>query len=240
MNDWLIWNGVNSLEYGVHALAQPVFTTPKERYTTVNVPGRSGALTITEGTDIFDPVQLSVTCVIDDSANIYDISKWLKGSGEVTFATLPFGYYKGRISNQISFDKIVVGQPHRSFVVQFDCYPFLYKADRRVYTYAGLIQSFTNEGNMMSEPIIKITGSGDCTITCGAYEMAIADLPTYMVIDSEAKIAYKGSPGSTTDPLLLTTSHISGDWIRFPTGTFDLIMTGSITGVEVTPRWRWY
>ena len=54
MNDWLIWNGVNSLDYGMHALAQPSFTTPKERLSTVNVPGRSGALTITEGDGVFD------------------------------------------------------------------------------------------------------------------------------------------------------------------------------------------
>ena len=178
--------------------------------------------------------------MIDDDANIYQISKWLKGSGEVTFATLPFGYYKGRVTNQLSFDKVVRGQPHRTFSVQFDCQPFLYKADRRVYKFTGNVTSFTNEGNMYSEPIIKLTGSGNCSVSCNGLTTEISDLPSYIILDSEAKIAYKGAPGSESDPLMLTTSHVSGDWIRFPTGTFGVSFTGAITSIEITPRWRWY
>ena len=48
MKDWFEWNDVRCTEYGIHVLEQPPLTLPNERATFVDVPGRSGSLTVLE------------------------------------------------------------------------------------------------------------------------------------------------------------------------------------------------
>ena len=45
MNDYFIWNGVNSTTKGIYVLEQPPIIIPEERVTFTDVPGRSGSLT---------------------------------------------------------------------------------------------------------------------------------------------------------------------------------------------------
>lgn len=139
--DWFEWNGVRCTEYGMHVLGQPSIISAAERVSNEEIPGRSGSLTLLEGDNIFDDITLAVTCVIDSPyetvegesvSRIAKICGWLRGNGEIKFANQPDGYYKGRMSSQISFDKIVSGDPHMAFQVQFRCQPFsIWTAEKR-------------------------------------------------------------------------------------------------------------
>ena len=124
MNDWFSWNGVKCTEYGIHVLEQPPITIPAERATFTNIPGRPGSLTTLEGDDVYDDLILTAQCMISDPGRIRTIASYLKGSGKVTFANRPGGFYFARIVNQIPFEKILRGNPHRSFAVNFRCKPF--------------------------------------------------------------------------------------------------------------------
>lgn len=128
--DWFKWNGVKCTDYGMHVLIQPTIVTPSERVNNESIPGRSGSLTIRESaTDdefVFDDINLSCNCVIDDSYAIVEdpikgpikvdqiakISEWLRGNGNVIFPIRPEGFYKARVSNQISFAQILKGHPN--------------------------------------------------------------------------------------------------------------------------------
>ena len=77
------------------------------------------------------------------------------------------GYYKARIANQIPFEKVLRGNPHCTFAVNFRCYPFFYAdaaADITVTTSGTII---TNPGSVYSEPILTVTGSGNITLMVG-------------------------------------------------------------------------
>lgn len=248
--DWFEWNGVKCTDYGMHVLSQPVHIRAAERASTVSVPGRSGSLTLFEGDDIYDEISLSCTCVIDDPYETVDgeqvsriekICAWLRGYGKVKFAFDPDGYYEGRITNQISFSKIVAGHPHRSFSVQFQCKPFK-KLDsgEAVITVEESPYSLKNLGNIASEPILKVYGTAEGTIMCGSSTMLINDFTDVdaITLECEAKKAYSGTIGSTTDPLVLRGTRVTGEWLKIPTGTSFLTFTGGITKIEVTPRWR--
>ena len=126
MNDWFEWKGVRSTEYGIHVLEQPPLTVPSERATFTDVPGRSGSLTTLEGDDVYDDMVLTATCLIANPSRISEIAAWLKGSGTVTFANRDGGFYYARVVNQIPFEKVLRGNPHRSFSVNFRCKPFWY------------------------------------------------------------------------------------------------------------------
>ncbi len=88
-----------------------------------DLPGKPGSLTTLEGDDVYDDLTLTATCFIRDPALIPSIAAWLKGGGTVTFANRPGGFYHARVSNQIPFEKILRGNPHRSFAVNFRCSP---------------------------------------------------------------------------------------------------------------------
>ena len=123
MNDWFLWKGQKCTELGIHVSELPPITIPSERATFTNVPGRSGSLTTLEGDDVYDDLLLTATCFISDPSHIPEITVWLRGSSTVTFANRQGGFYHARIVNQISFEKILRGNPHRSFAVNFRCNP---------------------------------------------------------------------------------------------------------------------
>ena len=124
MNDWFEWNGVRCTQYGIHVSELPPPTIPSERVTYTNVPGRPGSLTTLEGEDVYEDVVLTAQCFLADPMKIPAIAAWLKGSGKVAFANRQGGFYHARVANQISFEKILRGNPHRSFAVNFRCKPF--------------------------------------------------------------------------------------------------------------------
>ena len=129
MNDWFEWNGVRCTQYGIYVSELPPPTIPSERVTYTNAPGRPGSLTTLEGEDVYEDVVLTAQCFLSDPTKIPAIAAWLKGSGKVAFAHRQGGFYYARIANQISFEKILRGNPHRSFAVNFRSKPFWYQAD---------------------------------------------------------------------------------------------------------------
>ena len=141
MQDYFLWNGMDCRQYGIHVSEQPPITIPAERSTQTNVPGRPGSLTQLEGEDVYDDLILSATCFISDPAQIPAIAAWLKGSGTVTFANRTGGYYKARIANQIPFEKVLRGNPHCSFAVNFRCFPFWYKDNVSDVTWQRLFRA---------------------------------------------------------------------------------------------------
>lgn len=249
LKDWFIWNGTKCTDYGMHVLSQPSIISPKERVSYETIPGKSGSITLLEGDCIYDDINLSAGCVIDDPymldngesvSRIAKICGWLKGGGMVKFASRPEGYYRARVANQISFDKIVRGNPHRSFSVEFQAKPFLYLDGGdaiKTFTAAGTIK---NEGNIYSEPLIKVYGTAEGNVMIGNSTMIINSFTnlTYICLDCEAKIAYKGSNGSASDPMTLLGTRVTGEWAKIPEGTLPVSFSGGITKIEITPRWR--
>lgn len=249
MSDWLIWNGVKCTDKGMHVLTPPPIVAAKERVEEIEIPGKSGTYTFKQGSSIFDDINLSASCIIDDMYReesgkkidvISELMSWMRGSGNVTFHNRPEGYYKARIANQISFEKVLRGNPHRIFSIEFRCKPYfhLFSGDEeiKITTTSGL----TNLGNIESEPLLKITGTGEGTIMCGGSTMIINDFNDidYLMIDSEAKIVYTGEPKNANDPLRLMGSKVTGDWLKIPEGNSFFTIQGDISSVTITPRWR--
>ena len=167
MNDWFEWNGVRCTQYGIHVSELPPPTIPSERVTYTNVPGRPGSLTTLEGEDVYEDVVLTAQCFLADPMKIPAIAAWLKGSGKVAFANRQGGFYHARVANQISFEKILRGNPHRSFAVNFRCKPFWYQSNVESVTLTASTSTITNPGSVYSEPVITVYGSGDITLMVG-------------------------------------------------------------------------
>lgn len=231
MNDYFIWNGVDCRTYGIHVSEQPPITIPAERTKQVSVPGRPGSLTILEGDNVYDDLLLTASCFISDPAQIPAIAAWLKGSGSVTFANRTGGYYKARIANQIPFEKVLRGNPHCTFAVNFRCYPFWYadKVEDITLTSSGGV--INNPGNVYAEPVITIYGSGDITLMVGTTVVELEEISDSITIDCDLKEAYQGST--------LMNDHMSGKFPVLKPGANAISWTGTVTRVVVKPSWRY-
>ena len=224
-------NGVKCTEYGIHVLEQPPITLPSERVTFTDVPGRSGSLTILEGEDVYDDMTLTAQCMASDLSKLTAVSPYLKGSGKVIFANRPDGYYYARIVNQIPFEKILRGHPHCSFDVNFRCKPFRYQADVADVTITASGATITNPGNIYSEPVITVYGSGDITLMVGTNIIELTGITNSITLDTPLMEAYK----DTTN----LSSSMSGGFPTLSPGQNAISWSGDVTKVVIQPNWRY-
>ena len=230
MTDYFIWNGVDCRQYGIHVSELPPITIPLERSTQTNVPGRPGSLTQLEGEDVYDDMILTATCFISDPAQIPAIAAWLKGSGTVTFANRTGGYYKARIANQIPFEKVLRGNPHCTFAVNFRCYPFWYQENVADISVTASGTTVNNPGSVYSEPLITVTGSGDITLMVGTTIVELTGISGSIVLDCALKEVYKGTT--------LMNDHMTGEFPVLKPGMNVISWTGTVTKIVISPRWR--
>ena len=230
MNDWFEFNGLRCTAFGIHVSEQPPITLPSERVSFTDVPGRSGSLTTLEGDYVYEDLLLTVTCFVKDIERIDEIASYLKGSGTVTFANRQGGFYYGRIVNQIPFEKILRGNPHRSFSVNFRCKPFFYLNDVQPITLTSSGAFITNPGRVPSEPVVTVTGSGEITLMVGMSIVELSDMNGSITLDSELQEAYNG--------MTSLNNRMSGDFPVLLPGQNAVSWTGNVTKVEVRPNWR--
>ena len=230
MNDWFSWNGKKCTEYGIHVLEQPPITILAERATFTNIPGRPGSLTMLEGDDVYDDLILTAQCMISEPSNIRTIATYLKGSGKVTFANRPDGFYSARIVNQIPFEKILRGNPHRSFAVNFRCQPFWYPENVPEITITNSGTFVNNPGSVYSEPTITVYGSGEITLMVGTQIVELTDIEDSITLNTSLMEAYKGD--------LSMNSCMSGEFPVLNPGANAISWSGNVTKVEVQPNWR--
>lgn len=230
MQDFFIWNDTDCRQYGIYVTEQPPVTIPAERSTQTNVPGRPGSLTQLEGDDVYDDLLLTATCFISDPAQIPAIAAWLKGSGTVTFANRTGGYYKARIANQIPFEKVLRGNPHCAFSVNFRCFPFWYQEDAASITVNTSGTIVTNPGSVYAEPILTVYGSGDITLMVGTTIVELEDISGSILLDCALKEAYLGNA--------LMNDHMTGEFPVLKPGANAVSWSGTVTKVEIKPNWR--
>ena len=85
MKDYIIWKGINSRTVGITVTELPEIVLPEERVTFKDVPGLSGSLTQTEGTDVYKDITLAVKCYCPDPtpAAVGEIAAYFRGSGRL-------------------------------------------------------------------------------------------------------------------------------------------------------------
>ena len=232
MKDWFEWNGVRCTNFGINVLEQPPPTMPNERATYTTIPGRPGSLTTLEGEDVYEDITLTAKCMIADPAVIPAIAGWLKGSGTVTFGNREGGFYYARIANQIPFEKILRGNPHRSFAVNFRCSPpFLYASGVPDVTITTGSYVLVNPGSVYSEPIITVYGSGDITLIVNGSFVELEGIEDSITLNSVIQEAYKGET--------LLNEKMAGDFPVLKPGNNLTSWTGTVSRVVIEPNWRY-
>lgn len=236
MNPYFIWNGRNSLDMGVVVTSYPMIVRPPERVTQVTVPGRAGALTLTQGTAVYDGYIKTIRIGNRPSAPLQPIISWLRGEGTLILGNEPDFAYTGRIINQINFTKLFPGSWQAD--VQIWVQPF--KRHTLPEPDISLVEDTANvvynPGDVPSLPRITLTGYGSGSIIVAGLIVEITDVPQAdggIIIDCDAQMA------TTADGSLLRTHLINGSYPDIPLGYSQIIWQGDFTAATLTPRWRW-
>ena len=237
MADWFQFKDIRSTTLGVYVITFPPTTLAEERVEFVDVPGRSGSLAVTQGEDVFEDVTLEVECYIKDMGSLKSISAWLRGGGELVLGNMLGFYYRARVVNQIEMNKIVRGRTSRIFSAVFRCEPYRYQYLEQLITYTSTGNIIHNPSTYASAPLITVYGSGEVSLVIGSVVAVIKDVGGNIVLDCDAGLAY--SPGST---MILRTASVDipgGHWPKLMPGDSAITWSGSVSKLEVKPRWRW-
>ena len=229
MRDWFEWNGVRSTDLGIRVTELPPITLPAERVSFVDVPGRAGSLAVAEDEDVYEDLLLTATCVVQNMERLDEVAAYLKGSGRVSFANREGGFYYARIVNQIPFETILRGNPHRRFAVNFRCKPFFYLDDSPTYTLTKMT-FLTNPGVVRAEPVITIYGSGDITLMVGMTIVELTGVNGSITLDTPRMEAYSGNVSANM--------KVSGEYPMLGAGATAISWSGNVSRVTVQPNWR--
>lgn len=224
MEPYFIWKGISSLDKNIMVTKLPDFEIPEADIEMITVPGRDGFLTLDNGT--FQGKVKKCECALDNG-NIEDLSLWLRGSSEVIFSNKPDRKYKAVIINKIPFDKVI--PIFHNFIIQFDCQPFANSTDTSIIA-MNVAGSINNPG-YDSKPYIKVTGSGNITLTINSKNIILTGVSGYIEIDSEMLNCFKGTSNAN--------NQMQGEFPILVSGTNTISWTGTVTNVEIAPRWGW-
>ena len=232
MKDYITWKGINSHTVGITITELPEIILPEERVTFTDIPGLSGSLAQTEGTDVYKDITLAVKCYCSDPtpAAVSAIAAYFRGSGRLELPNRPDGYYEARVVNQIQFTKILRGNTPRSFTVNFRCKPFLrlYSGENEQEVTNGSF--LLNPTGVQAKPLITITGSGDITLLVGTRIIQLNSIEDGIVLDSELQEAYYGNE--------LKNTQMTGEFPVLGAGNTAISWTGgNVNSVTVFPRW---
>lgn len=227
--------GTPSSDFGLYISGTGTFNAPERDVTVLEIPGRSGNLIYDNGRyrniDIIYPAFIT--------REFTSMAEALRGfllshSGDYYRLTDTYHadeYRMARYSGGVSFDiKGIIRSGETA--IQFDCKPqrFLTSGETAVsYTSSG--GSITNPTSFEARPLMRVYGTGTVSIGNSSFTIAAA-LGSYTDIDCDLMEAYFGTASNNNNVVF------QGN--KFPVlhpGTNGITWSGSITRIDITPRW---
>lgn len=232
----LTFNGVTSDSLGVIVERYPDRVIPERIVETIRVPGRNGYLTRTEGfrnvTQDYD-IYVSAAAVGLPSAAA-SMTAWLlapEGYQRLEDSYNPGIYRMGRLTNPQDLKNFF--NRFGRCTLSFDCMPQRWLTSGEVTTTYTADATIDNPTAFEALPLIEVTGSGDIEISLGGYIVQIDDLSGSVTLDCESQNAYDGSTNLNSQITL-----VNGSFPRLNPGANTLdIVSGTVTGIDITPRW---
>ena len=230
LQPYFIWRGVDSHQMGVIVSSFPPIIRPPERVIQQTIHGRAGAVTLTEGTDIYDSYIKQFVIGLRPGADAQAVIAWLRGSGEMVFGNEPDKRYFGRILAAVQLDKVGSWRL-KSAGVQFYVHPFKGQNPKEPdFTVSSSTTALYNPGDVAARPILVIGSAGDVSIQIGSASLAITGAPAGLVVDCDAGVMV--SAGA------LWTGSWTGEFLTIAPGNNAVAITGG-GSITVTPQWRW-
>jgi phage-related protein len=161
---------------------------------TVEIKGRDGVLLVDN--QRLKPVEQAFNFVVKPkdktvAQTASDISQWLSTKGFKWFEKSWDSEYLYRASylNGLDVEEVVrqFGRVQLSFLM----HPVKYLKSEQVEKTITSGQTIVNTGNVIANPIIKLTGTGDTTLTINGRQTQLKGIQGNLTWDAERKLVYK-------------------------------------------------
>lgn len=239
---------MNTLPYfnfnGVMSLDEQLIITDKSTYkgasrdiSFTSIPGRSGDL-LTDNKR-YKNVKIEYTvCALAGIQAIPEIAHRVKGwlLSEIGYFELYDSYDPNYYRLAAYSDEYDLAQELPELgnsKIAFNCKPFRYLIEGKRAITLTASATIRNPEFFSSLPYIKITGSGNVTLTINSASYTFTGINGYIEIDSEKMQAYKG----TTNENSKMTTNESKPFPEFVKGDNSISWSGTVTSLEIVPRW---
>ena len=234
---YFIWNGIDCRSMGVKLAGPVAIVRPEERVQHVEIPGRSGDLTETQGENIFNSYIQTASILVHGGFRVRDIYKWLRGAGYVTFSGEPDRRQQARIIGAVTLNRYSYNLDWWAGEVQFYCKPFKQLLREDKITIGSLGASVRNNGDVTSRPMWKVTVASNktsITLTAGGNTIAVTGLTGGSVIwiDSDTMEVLN------SDKTVLLTKNSIGDFPELAVGN-NTVSGSNWSGIEIEKRERY-
>ncbi|MDR1001675.1 MAG: hypothetical protein LBL82_00170 [Oscillospiraceae bacterium] len=232
---WLSFKDTSSLDLGLYIANKNSFNAPSRDMIFQNIPGRSGDLIIDNGRFNNITITYGMSAIASGEQNFtelaYNIKNWLLSESGYfrlydSYDTDHFRYAAYSDGTEIEQELRQIGNTSLSF----NCKPFRYSFDGQNTITLSEPDTIQNAEQFTSYPYIKITGSGDITLTVGAGSYLFSGVDEYIELDSEAMIAYKGIVNQNNN------MH-TPNFPKFASGDNPIAWVGNVESIEIVPRW---
>jgi phage-related protein len=234
---YIIINGQSSMEVnGLMISSLPPITKPMMRVMAEEIDGRDGDIVTPLGFSAYDK---EIEIGLYNEFDIDDIIDFFNQSGKITFSNEPDKYYLFAQYNAIDFEKLV---RYKTATVGFHVQPFKYALNEseQAFNFSSSASSgelsIRNNGNYMSRPTIKLTGSGTVNLSINGAQVMVIDMSQnpVIILDSSEMNAY--SPDN-----MLVNRAVTGNFenLVLKSGKNSISYTGTVTEITVNNYSRW-
>ena len=228
--NYFTFDNQKSSDFGLIISQKDIYSAPVSDVSLVPVPGRNGDVLLDNNR--FNNITVSYDVAFRNvKSRASAIKLWLCRAGYfvLTDTYQPEYFRMAAFSSNLKIDELIenVGQAQ----ISFSCKPFMYSLVGQETITLAEPGTVTNPETFVALPYIKITGSGDITLHIGSLSYSLTGVSSYIELDSELMAAYKGST--------LCNDKIS--FTEFPvllTGANSISWTGTVSKIEIIPRWR--
>ena len=198
----------------------------EEQIEKIPVPYRNGYLTIRSDRYESYPREMRMVCTDKDA--IGGINEWLDGHGVLRTDLDKDGFFIADVVSGLEYENYL--RDIDAFSVEFLIEPFFYLDSGEIMITSTTAFSLINPGNIYSQPLITVYGSGDITLNINSQFVQLTGVETSITMDSKLALCYRDT--------LNMGAKMTGEYILMDTGTNNIEWTGSVTKIEITPRWR--
>jgi len=219
---------------------------PAKRFIRSVIEGKDGETSTETG---YDALIIPAVVGLKSTASVDTVIAWLNGTGVLICSEDPLKYRNAKILEQIDYDKLV---RYRKAKVNFKCDdPYRYLITDPIVTKTSFPSTLTHGGNVPSNPLLKITGTGSAILTINGVGIYITFDTAYIYVDCETKEAFFATslytPPSSAPDYVSKNRNISlnqattGEriWPTLIVGSNTIsVFSGTITRVDITERTR--
>ena len=228
------FDGVSSETLGLYVGGQHTFGAPQRDVTKVSIPGRNGDLVRDNGRFLNAEIIYNLVAMKDFAETARKVRNCLLmavGYKRLEDTYDPDHYRMARVADAISFETSAYNATGKA-QISFDCMPqrFL-KTGENPLVINSANGWVNNPTEFDSKPLIRVYGSGDCSITIGNQTIGLSILNNYIDIDCETMNCYNGVVNCNSK----VTLGAQGYPVLHP--GYTGVDVGTATVIEIAPRW---